>query len=87
LPAEWTKPGMVTRLNGIATPFGKLTIKLEITRDAKSAKLHVEPLSDPSCTKIVIHLYGWASPEKNAVREFDPAGTVEQTVSLDCNER
>jgi len=55
LPPEWTKPGMVTKLNGIATPFGKLTMELKIAADGKTATLRVEPLSDPSCRKIVVH--------------------------------
>lgn len=55
LPTEWTKPGMVTKLNGIATPFGKLTMELKVTADGKTATLRVEPLSDPSCRKIVVH--------------------------------
>ena len=72
LPAQWTKPGMVTRLNGIATPFGKLILELKIAADGKSAHLRVAPLSDPSCRKIVVHLAGWASADKNAVIELDP---------------
>jgi len=56
LPPEWTKPGMITKLTGIATPFGKLTMELKVATDGKTAALHVEPLSDPSCRKIVVHL-------------------------------
>jgi len=55
LPTEWTRPGMVTRLTNIATPFGKLTMKLQVADDGRSAVLHVEPLSDSSCRKIVVH--------------------------------
>jgi len=56
LPPEWTKPGMITKLTGIATPFGKLTMELKVAGDGKTAALHVKPLSDPSCRKIVVHL-------------------------------
>src|SRR5208283_1129458 len=45
LPLQWTKAGMVTRLNGIATPFGELTMELKIAADGKTARLRVEPLS------------------------------------------
>jgi hypothetical protein len=56
LPVEWTKPGMVTKLDGIATPFGRLTMELKIAGDGKSVRLKVEPLSDSSCRKIIVHL-------------------------------
>jgi hypothetical protein len=60
LPAEWTRPGMVTKLDGIATPFGPLTMELKIAANGKSATLKIEPLSDPGCTKIVVHTAGWS---------------------------
>ena len=82
LPAEWTKPGMAVRLNGIATPFGKLTMELKIARDGKSANLRVAPLSDPSCKKIVVHLAGWASSDKNAVVELDPKMNIDRTLPM-----
>jgi hypothetical protein len=72
LPAEWTKPGMVTKLTGIATPFGRLTLELKIAADGKTARLRVEPLTDAACKKIVVYLFGWAGNGKNAVIELDP---------------
>ena len=39
LPPQWTRPGMVTRLDGIATPFGPLTCSLRVSEDGKSAAL------------------------------------------------
>jgi len=55
LPQAWTHPGMLTKLDRIATPFGPLTMELKISPDGKSANLRVEPLADPSCAKIVVH--------------------------------
>lgn len=72
LPPEWTRPGMTTRLNGIATPFGPLTMELTISREGKSGRLKVEPLASAACKKIVVHLGGWASPDAAAIRELDP---------------
>ncbi|MFA5815694.1 MAG: hypothetical protein WC865_08750 [Bacteroidales bacterium] len=60
LPVQWTRPGMVTRLDGVATPFGPLTMELKVAKNGKSALLRVNPLSDPSCTKIVVHTIGLA---------------------------
>jgi len=82
LPAQWTKPGMVTKLNGIATPFGKLTMRVKISADGKTARLRVAPLTDPSCQKIIVHLSGWASADKDAVLEFKPDRGANQDISL-----
>jgi hypothetical protein len=82
LPLEWTKPGMLTRLNGIATPFGKLTMKLKIAADGKTARLRVEPLSDAACRKIIVHLASWASAKKEALIELDPKSRNDRTIPL-----
>jgi hypothetical protein len=82
LPLQWTKPGMVTRLNGIATPFGKLTMALKIAADAKTARLRVEPLSDAACQKIIVHLADWASDKKDALIELDPKRRNARTILL-----
>lgn len=82
LPAEWTRPGMVTRLDGLATPFGKLTVELAVAADGKSASLRLRPLSDPSCTKVVVHLHGWASPQRDAVIELDPKREHQETIAI-----
>ena len=83
LPPEWTKPGMATRLTGIATPFGRLTMELNIGADGKTARLHVEPLSDVSCKRAVIHLFGWASHDTDAVIELDPRNRNDRVIPLD----
>ena len=82
-PREWAKPSMVTRLNGICTPFGKLTLQLQIAKDGKSAALHVEPLADASCRKIIVHLSGWASAENSAIIELDPHQRNQQDIKLE----
>ena len=83
LPPEWTKPDMTTRLAGIATPFGKLAMDLKIGVDGKTAQLHVEPLSDASCTRIVVHLFGWASHDANKLLELDPKVRNDRVIPLD----
>ena len=82
LPVEWTKPGMVTKLNGICTPFGKLTMELRIAEDGKSAKLHIGPLSDSSCRKVVVHLSGWASADSHADLELDPKKPNDRSLAI-----
>ena len=55
LPREWLGPGMVTRLNGVATPFGPLEMILQVTKTGKTATLAVKPLAN-NCRAIVVHL-------------------------------
>lgn len=82
LPRQWTKPGMVTKLDCVATPFGKLTMELKIADDGTSAKLHVGPLTDASCKRIVVHLSGWAAGDGPATLEFDPKIANDRTIQL-----
>ena len=82
LPVEWTRPGMVTKLDGIATPFGKLTMELTIAADGKTAQLHVAPLTAASCRKIVVHLAGWATSDPQAVIELDPKKQTDRALPL-----
>jgi hypothetical protein len=82
LPGQWTKPGMETKLEGIATPFGALSCSLKIAADGASATLVVKPLSDPSCDKIVVHLGSWASPDSSATKILDPSREHRITVPI-----
>ena len=72
LPRAWAGPGMVTELNGIATPFGPLTLHLRINKDGSAAELNLQPLNDPSCEKIVVHLAGWAPAAGRETIELAP---------------
>ena len=63
LPWEWCQPGMNTALNGVATPFGPLTLSLQVADTGQEATLSVDRMGDPSCRGIVVHLGGWASPD------------------------
>ena len=85
LPAAWTKPGMVTRLNGIATPFGPLTMVLTVAADGNTASLRVEPLAGGSCTKIVVHLGTWSGTDKGAVIELDPKVRQERAIPISAH--
>jgi hypothetical protein len=72
LPRQWTKPGMVTKLDKVVTPFGPLTCSLRVNDDGTKATLQVEPLGDPTCEKIVVHLAPWAAAASDAVMALDP---------------
>jgi hypothetical protein len=55
IPAEWLKPGMVTRLDKIATPFGPFSMTLHVNADGTKATLTTGALRN-DCRAIVIHL-------------------------------
>ena len=46
---------MVTRLNGLATPFGPLDMTVQASKDGRTATVEVKPLA-ANCRDIVIHL-------------------------------
>jgi hypothetical protein len=58
LPGTWLRPNAVTSLDKVATPFGPLTMRLTVSPDGQTAKLHVEAVNDPSCTAIIVHSPG-----------------------------
>ncbi len=63
-PHEWAGPGMLTRLNGVLTPFGPLHLELRVAADGKSARLRMSKLKGPRPDKIVVHLSGLAGRQQ-----------------------
>jgi hypothetical protein len=57
MPREWLGAGMVTKLEGVATPFGPLYLKVEVDRAGKNATLDLRPLA-ANCRAVVLHLPG-----------------------------
>jgi hypothetical protein len=54
---EWAGPGMVTRLEGVATPFGPLHLTVKADRSGENATLSVKRLA-ANCKAVVVHLPG-----------------------------
>jgi hypothetical protein len=54
-PREWAGPGMITRLRGVATPFGPLDLTVQVDPVGKTATLDVKPLA-ANCQAVVVHL-------------------------------
>ena len=75
LPPGWSKPGMTTRLNGLVTPFGPLTLELRVATDGKKANLKTAPLHDPACRMIVVHFGG-------STRDLPPGEEHEVVLNL-----
>lgn len=82
LPKEWVKPGMVTKLNGIATPFGKLYLTLKIDDSGKSARLKVKKLPSGSLQRIVVHLDQWTPGTSDKVLSFAADTSIDTAIKL-----
>jgi hypothetical protein len=54
-PRAWAGPGMTTRLNGVATPFGPLDMTVQAAKDGKTLTVAVKPLA-ANCKSVVVHL-------------------------------
>lgn len=57
-PREWAAPGMITRLNGVATPFGLLHLEVKISANGQNARVKIGALKGKAPAKIVLHLEG-----------------------------
>jgi hypothetical protein len=79
-PREWAQPGMVTRLDGVLTPFGPLHLEIRISEDGRSALLKMKQLKDSPPTKIVLHLGDWAG--RNEVAELATDREVVKSIKL-----
>jgi hypothetical protein len=82
LPRAWTGPGMVTRLDGIATPFGPLHMTLAVDDDGRSARLTVDPLPAGDLQRIVVHRKGWAAEKAARPLPLDPKERHEVRIPL-----
>lgn len=59
LPAEWVRPGMTTRLNGIQTDFGPVSLEIAVPAGGGEAQVKVSPPTRNPAAKVVLHLAGW----------------------------
>lgn len=66
-PRAWAGPGMVTRLEGVATPFGPLHLTVRVDREGSRATLSVKPLA-ANCRAIVVHLPDGTTPRLDPSR-------------------
>jgi hypothetical protein len=79
-PREWSRPGMVTRLDGVLTPFGPLHLELSVSADGKTARLRVAQLKGQTPTRIVLHMAGLTGRDQTLELPVDRS--VDQTVAL-----
>ena len=77
-PREWAGPGMVTRLDGVLTPFGPLHLELSVAPDGKTARLKVARLKGPGPARIVLHLAGLTGRDQTL--ELPTDRDIDQTI-------
>jgi len=82
LPQEWAKAGMVTKLNGVATPFGKLYLTVKVDDSGKTARLKVKKLAANSLERIVVHLGQWTSAPPDKVLIFTRDTSIDTVIKL-----
>jgi len=82
LPKEWVQAGMVTKLNGVATPFGKLHLSLKVDDSGKTARLKVKKLPADSLERIVVHLGQWTSAASDKVLSFAGNASINTVIRL-----
>jgi len=71
LPVTWAQPGAVTRLRGVPTSFGPLSLEFRVARDGRTARLKLDPPRRNPPARVVLHLDPWSSQ----------AGTLELPVN------
>jgi hypothetical protein len=57
-PHEWAGPGMVTKLDGVLTPFGPLHLTVRVAEDGQSASVRISELKGRRPSRLVVHLSG-----------------------------
>lgn len=80
LPAEWTRPGMVTLMDRVATEFGPISFSLAVAADGKKAKLTLDVPKRTRPEKVVVHLDGWSG--RTGTVELPIEGRVEKTIEM-----
>jgi hypothetical protein len=82
LPKEWGRAGMVTKLDGVATPFGKLYFTLKVDDSGRTARLKVEKLPATSLERIVVHLDQWTAGTGDRMLSFAGDTSIDTVIKL-----
>jgi len=78
-PSDWARAGMVTRLNGVLTPFGPLHLEVHVSANGQSARVKLAHLPRNAPSRIVLHLDGLSGRAGSI--ELPADRDVDQTVA------
>jgi hypothetical protein len=79
-PHQWSKPGMKTMLNEIATPFGNLNMKVIINQSGDKATIQVKRFANSQLKKVVVHLSSLTG--KDTTMEFDGKKDINEVINI-----
>ncbi len=79
-PSQWARPGSITRLNGVLTPFGPLRLEVRVSDDGRSARVRLAQLKGSRPNRVLLHLEGLAA--RNETLELPVDRDAEQEVAL-----
>jgi hypothetical protein len=60
MPANWARPGSVTKMRDIATEFGPVSFEFRVSKDGASGVLKLAPPQRTPPARIVLHLDNWS---------------------------
>jgi hypothetical protein len=71
---------MVTRLDGVLTDFGSLSLALRVSADGKKAALDLDVPSRVPSSRVVLHLDGWSGD--SGTLDLPTKGQVQREIKL-----
>ncbi len=80
LPRAWTRPGHVLAMHDVPTALGTISVRVEMSADAKTAQITVDPPDREPLSNLVIHLEGFGRPVESV--SLDGAALTSSTASL-----
>jgi len=76
LPKSWLKPGSDLAINNAATRYGSFSMKMQVSKDGKTAKLQVIcPKRNPP-KQIIVHTGNWGKLEKGKAKLYNKKFTL-----------
>ncbi len=81
LPAEWTQPGMVTRMKDVLTEFGPISFVLAVSTDSKQAELKLDVPQRIRPAKVIVHLDRWSG--RSGTIELPTDHHVDRVIEID----
>ncbi len=79
MPAQWARPGAVTALKAIHTPFGRMDLRFAVRKDGKSASLHLAFLDKTALPEnIRIYKKSWLGSDD--VQTIQPRSIIDTEI-------
>lgn len=81
MPAQWARPGAVTALKAILTPFGRMDLRFAVSQDGKTAGLHLAFLDKTALPEhIRIYKKSWLGSDE--VQTVQPRSIIDMEIPL-----